>query len=218
MSRLLLVCSMSMLVFLCQVSNVMGENASPYASFFGGLVLQDEVKNKEYTGTYNLSYEPGMAVGGAFGYRLGNSFPQIGKGRIEAELSYRKNDLDEVEFSTGTFPAGGDVSSLSLIINAITEYKTHPKFTPYFGLGLGAANVSMNDTRANGGRMIDDDDVVLAYQVMAGVDYDLDENWVLDFGYRFMGTASPEFIDSQQRVVTSKYFSHTFGFGIRFEY
>ena len=56
----------------------------------------------------------------------------------------------------------------------------------YLGLGLGAAKVAINDKAAD---MEDVSKTVFAWQVMAGVAYDINENWTVEAGYRLFNTS-----------------------------
>ncbi len=67
----------------------------------------------------------------------------------------------------------------SFMANAYFDYLTCTPWTPYVGAGLGISHIKADDgyvaKSANN----------LAWQVMAGLAYDIDSNWTVDAGYRY---------------------------------
>ena len=216
MKQLLIKIADSVYILLCLASTASAEQARPYFTLLGGFNLTDEIVLSDQTGDYIASVEPGFFAGGALGYDLGDAFPQLGKGRLELEFGYRYNLLKEAHFSTGTVYAEGDLSTISVMFNAIGEYENYsPYYVPYIGIGLGAATVSMIETSAAGSPMIDDSDTRFAYQVLTGLTFPVSGNLVMDLGYRYFGTLKPEFIDSQNQQVEVDYANHSFELGLR---
>ena len=69
----------------------------------------------------------------------------------------------------------------SLMANAYFDYLTCTPWTPYVGAGIGTSYLKYN---INGGE--EKKSVYnLAWQVMAGIGYDINANWTLDAGYRY---------------------------------
>ena len=195
------------------------EQPGPYLSLIGGLNLADEMTLTDQEGDYISSFEAGFFTGGAIGYDLGDGFPQLGKGRIELEVGYHYNALKEVQFASGSFDAAGDLSTISVMINTIGEYKDYsPRYHPYFGVGVGAATISMNKTSVAGYPMIDDSNVQLAYQVLTGLRIPISENLSMDLGYRYFGTLDPEFTDAQGNTVDANIGNHNAEIGLRFNF
>ena len=90
----------------------------------------------------------GILAGMAVGYRLG-SF------RVEGEYFYRNTNHDSTanSFPAGTAPGGGyeviedhvdDVLSHNFFANLYYDYHSDSKFTPYVGIGIGLAKVSVD--------------------------------------------------------------------------
>lgn len=67
----------------------------------------------------------------------------------------------------------------SVMANAYFDYLTCTPWTPYVGAGIGSAYL-----KADYGEVAKSV-YNLAWQVMAGVAYDLNSNWTLDAGYRY---------------------------------
>ena len=159
------------------------------------------------------TYDQGMAFSGVVGYRFAEGL------RVEGELSYRKNDFDEVtvrepgslaellppdlrqdpdalEGLKGTHPADGDLSSVSLMINLYYDVDLGLGFKPYVGGGIGLSRISMTASSA-GRQTTDDDDTVFAYQFGAGLGYKVagsdDRPVIVSLDFRHYATAEPTF-------------------------
>src|SRR5688572_17721343 len=106
----------------------------------------------------------------------------LGAFRLEAEVAYKKADLDS--FETGirlpgegaAFPArrdfaGGSTSALSFMINGMFDFGDDDGISGFIGAGAGIARVKANNQRvfANTAPFLDDSDSRFAWQVFAGV-------------------------------------------------
>lgn len=155
----------------------------------------------------DLEMDVEYAVGAALGYR-----PPVGAGflantRYEIELMYRETDFNRLSNSTiapGGF--GGSVESYVAMANAYYDFDTGTRWTPYIGAGLGAAQHQFDSITIN----VDDDDTVFAYQGMAGVAYTLEPYSYthIGLGYRYFGTADPEFTTAGGASVEHSYDGH----------
>ena len=101
-----------------------------------------------------------------------------------------------------------------LRLHGFYDLDTDSPWTPYLGAGLGWALVGY-EVDAFGGPFIDDDDGVFGFQAMAGVAYEIQESLQISFGYRFFGTANPEFTDELQQPFESEYLIHAIEVGLR---
>lgn len=167
--------------------------------YAGGGVGGSFMKNTETSDAgdgveFEQELDSGWGLQGMIGYLFGNGW------RAELELGYRQNDLDEIGFKSGfggldgssSSDVDGDLSAISLMANAWYSFDFDSYFQPYVGGGFGLARVSARDIDVNGVDLVDDDDLVMAYQVGAGVDFVLREGLVLDVGYRYFGTDDPQ--------------------------
>ena len=160
-----------------------------------------------------ITHDQGTAFSGVVGYRFGEGL------RVEGELSYRKSDFDEftvrepgslaallppelrqvpaaVDGLKGTYPMDGDLSSLSLMVNLHYDFDPGLGWKPYVGGGIGLSRISM--TAASSGRQTtDDDDTVFAYQIGAGLGYELggsdDRPVIVTLDFRHFATSDPTF-------------------------
>ena len=164
----------------------------PYLSAsFGGSYLP-EIENDNSAGSFNLDLDYGYATSLALGYDLGTKHSELGTGRVEIEFGYRTHELKEVAFLEGTVDGAGDLNVLSIMLSTYAEPEDRKDdWTPYVGLGIGAARIILDTTSISGDPLIDDTDWVFAGQVGLGSGYRISDHLTLDLGYRFLATATP---------------------------
>jgi opacity protein-like surface antigen len=100
------------------------------------------------------------SIGGGIGYQVSDFF------RTDLTLDWNG------DYSIG---GGQNVSSLAVMGNAYLDWANDSMFTPYLGAGVGYNWV---DNNANG----------MVLGVAAGVALNINENLVIDTGYRFRDT------------------------------
>lgn len=141
--------------------------------------------------TYSISmeYDPGYFVKFAPGYNFGTI-------RLEGELSYRTDDMDQLNETLITGEgttrvssqlSGSDTTTELFLINAYYDFLEGKTVQPYITGGIGVARTKMHILALH------DQDSLFAYQVGAGLSYNVIENVVVDFGYRYFSTKDIEF-------------------------
>lgn len=185
-----------------------------------------------------VDYDSALGYSAALGFGWGPL-------RMEGEASWRKTDVDSIEyarFSVNGVPLSaetvadindqvnpkGSRATLSLMANAWYDLDVGIGFTPYFGGGLGVQYVrydidkpgvpssAMPDVlRAANAIGGDDGDWVLAYQFGGGVAYRLMESLVVQVGYRYMGAGDPKLTTLSDSSAKSEAGNHVFRAGIR---
>jgi opacity protein-like surface antigen len=91
--------------------------------------------------------------------------------------------------------------------------------TPYVGLGVGYGKVSLNLKELDGTVVVDDDDTVYSYQLMAGAAVNVTENFSLTAEYRYFDTitdAELTLSNTPGLIENSDIRSHEIRFGIRY--
>jgi len=158
-----------------------------------------------FFGSENWEYDAGYTFGLAFGKKMKQM-------RLEGEVSYESNEVDSVDGIL--IPSGYSIetSLLNFMFNGYYDFKSGSVLTPYFTAGAGFSRVQADINLAS---IIDDkyDDTVFAYQLGAGVAYAMSEILTLDFRYRFLGTADPEF-SYPEGTAEAEIFSHNLTIGI----
>ncbi|HWP34688.1 MAG TPA: outer membrane beta-barrel protein [Thermodesulfobacteriota bacterium] len=148
-----------------------------------------------------LSAELGFGFALALGGRLGRDV------RVEGEIAYRMNDLDELAVAGfGSAPIDGEITSFSVLGNFLYDLPVRGAVRPYFGVGLGLARLEVSGEDIN-----DDSDTVLAYQLLFGLGGRVGPRAILFGGYRFFATDDPVF-----RGAETEYRSHNLEIGLRY--
>ncbi len=155
----------------------------------------------------------GTAAVGASGGAFGNF-------RVEAEVLYNTNDVSTLSVAgVGSVSAGGDISTLGLMVNGYYDIDTNSKWRPFIGGGIGGANVSINSLSAVGVLLADDDATVFAYQVKVGVAYEFTQALAGTLGYRFFATEDPDFdAPDGTPLSTDGIQAHVIELGVRYRF
>lgn len=178
---------------------------SIYYGFHGGLNSAHDADATDGVVTLESEYDLGYAAGGFVGYDLGDGL------RVEGEITYRANDFDAL----GGVSLGGDVSSLALMLNGFYDFDAGSPFVPYVGGGIGVANVSANEITLGGVTQVDDDATVFAYQLGAGIGYEVSPTLTMTADYRYFATDDVELTDAFGFPFDTEYSSSTFLIGAR---
>ena len=163
-----------------------------YISIFGGASFLNDVKTDFYGDQYTVKTKAGFLIGGAVGVKWNDII------RTEIELSHSRVQAKSYNsYAGGSFdPASGPIKATYLLGNIWADLNTGSAFTPYVGGGLGFGWAS-GDTSFNGNNFgYGPGESGLAYQLGAGVKYDMSENISLDLGYRFKGLNDIDFDDN----------------------
>lgn len=136
------------------------------------LADQDWSMNGAYLG--ETEYDTGYTIGVALGYMI-DAF------RVEGEIAYQTNDQDT--FNNNPHP--GDFDVITYLANGYFDF-VGGTFTPFLTAGIGAATVNFSEPG------FDEDDIVFAYQLGAGVGIAMSEALILDFRYRYLATQDAE--------------------------
>ncbi|MFQ5717733.1 MAG: outer membrane protein, partial [Nitrospinales bacterium] len=150
----------------------------------------------------------GLSFAHAAGFKFDSGF------RAEAEFSYRDADLDRAFSSAGSTVINGDINIKSWLFNAVYDFETYTRFTPYLGYGVGVAlqEGSLSTIGGIPAGLGKGTDVTFAYQILTGVVYSLNDNVDVGVGYRYFGTSNPDFgffaseIDIHNLEVTLRYY------------
>jgi outer membrane immunogenic protein len=149
----------------------------------------------------------GIAVTGAVGMRL---MPKV---RGEVEYAYRTAGLDKVTSNVGNAGLQGDININSLMFNAYYDHDTASSWTPYVGGGLGVAWTKADGFGGLGAVFSNQTVSDVAYQVMAGLAYDVSAEVDLNVGYRYFGTSDADFT-----LLSASIDTHAIEFGMRYSF
>lgn len=147
--------------------------------------------------TSALSYDASIAAGGAVGHNFANS-----PFRAEAEFMYRSGEAKNLPASVGT---GGDYASTSLMLNGYYTFETDTQFTPYVGAGLGYVTEIDFDIASPMGEVEYSDRGLIAYQIMVGTEYAVNDRLSLFTEARYFTADSPKLSASDGSVLEADY-------------
>ncbi len=161
-----------------------------YGSFNAGVAKPaDGNMTKSGMGSVELEYDTSFTVGGAIGYRLG----ETGDYRVEGEVAYQNNEVDRIANNSLPADLGGGVilssmetSMLTFLLNGYIDFNYGSAFSWFFTGGFGFARIDGEMTVD--GVTDDEDDTVFAYQLGVGTGYAVTETVTLDCKYRYLRT------------------------------
>ena len=179
-----------------------------YTGLYAGMPVLEDATAQDALGSYNLETDPGSLLAITFGYELPPGSP-VGDGRIELEYAWRSNDYSQATFSDTAVSADGSVTASSLMLNSFAAFRNRTPVTPYLGVGVGAAQLTIDKLVVDGVPLIDDDTMVFAWQAGAGFDFDITRRLRLDAGYRYFATRNSKFNDTSGNKVKLEYTAHT---------
>jgi opacity protein-like surface antigen len=123
--------------------------------------------------------------------------------------------MDKFNMLGLSLPVNSDISALGFLANIYYDFKNTSPFTPYIGGGIGFATIYVSQGTSNLNLLwFEDDDTVFAYQLGAGVGYDVSKNWTIDLGYRYFGTSDPQFGNQFK----ADFGSHNVSLGARYRF
>ncbi len=179
--------------------------ATPYVSLSAGVgFLADsdaEVDDEEFEDV--IEYKTGFAVNGAVGLD-GDMY------RVEGALGYQANDWDAFIGFDLDDDAEAETSILSFMVNGYLDIEMPAApVTPYLMAGAGVANVDLDIEGES------DDDTVFAYQIGAGVGFEVSPNVTVDIGYRYFATSDVNFEEFFDDDADFSVASHNIMAGVR---
>lgn len=208
-----LFCSLTLLLVVC--APAMAQHSGPYVGGFAGGNLLTFTKATDTLGSFNIESDPALQYSGVLGWDLAPGNP-VGEGRLELEYSRRSNQVKKVKFLEGNFAGDGKLIAESLMLNTFAMMRDRSNWSPYAGVGVGAARMETSGLQVAGQPIVSGTSTVFAYQLGLGIDYTLTKYLSADLGYRFFGTLRPKFTEANGQSLKMDYFSHSAMLGLRF--
>ena len=166
--------------------------------------------------TAGASYEASFAGGGTLGYRFAGGWS------LEAEIAYRRNDLEALAVrDLGGF-SGGDFASLAFGMNALYRFSfgNSGKWTGYIGPGIVYIQEIDIDFDANGQQEISFESDDTALQLKFGSRYDFSDRWFAEAGATYLAASGVTMTlpaDPAQTIESDyRHWTISAGLGLRF--
>ncbi|MFP4040886.1 MAG: outer membrane protein, partial [Desulfosudaceae bacterium] len=174
-------------VFLTGFVSV-GQAGQSFISINGGysLLSDSDVEFDAFSGDeYEIEHEGGMM---AYSVSIGGLLSK--NWRAETEFLYQRNNFDKVSLSGASTDSRGDTTMKAAMGNVYYDFNNSTIITPFLTGGIGVAQVASDyDYPVK----VENDDVVFASQVGAGVACQILDWLFLDLKYRFFVTSPPNY-------------------------
>jgi opacity protein-like surface antigen len=169
-----------------------------YVSVFGGWSMPDNDIDASFTsgtGTTFVSTAAEIDLDNGFmaGLAVGAQFSPWLRG--EVEVSGHWHDAEGAAslyyyssasvFTTVTADLSGEANALFLLANLWVDLPVGEVIRPYIGGGVGLGRLDVDFSTTAGSVGVDDSDWALAYQLGAGIDFNLSANISIDAGYQY---------------------------------
>ena len=188
-------------MFGLAAGSLMADNAvvtfNPYVAVKGGYSI---LSKKD-----NIKYKNGFVGAAEFGV-------SYDAWRLGLEVAYRQNKINEGKTTNDIKEVYNKINALSAMVNVYYDYALTDECSLYLGLGLGAAKVNFvekEDAKLESGK------TVFAWQVMAGVAYDINENWTVEAGYRLFNTSKVKMANDKKVKMP---FASSLELGLRYNF
>jgi opacity protein-like surface antigen len=178
-----------------------------YGSLSTGLTV---ARNSNWN---DLGFGGKITVGNApnFGAALGLKVtPNF---RSELELSYRQANLNSISVNgVGSASLGGHLTTWGMLANGYYDFLPDDTVSPFLSAGLGMARHSgtIDSVGSLGFSAVSASSNVFAYQLGAGLDFNISKQTALFAAYRYFGTTNPNFDG-----LKASYGAHEFRAGLR---
>jgi opacity protein-like surface antigen len=142
-------------------------------------------------------FKTGFAVNGAVGYRFGDF-------RTDVEFTHFNHPVEAVSAApTGRRPGDGKVAGNAFMLNLYYDIPiSNSRFKPYIGAGVGTYSTRIknltNDTLNSFGLVVENErsNNVFAFQLRAGLGYQVSDSANLFLGYRYFSGNTITFTDT----------------------
>jgi opacity protein-like surface antigen len=220
-------CAASLLLALTPVAQAADIEVAPepmglgwYVSVFGGWShAKDESGSFTYSSAtyyFDLELDDGFTAGIAVGAQINEWL------RGEVELSGNWHDAEGFADDSApptSYILDGDETALFALANLWLEVPIGlGPLRPYAGGGVGFGRLDLDIETSGGSTLFDDADWGFAWQLGAGVAFDVSESIAIDVGYRYkrIENVDIELPDVVGGDVEKDYKSHNFLVGLRF--
>ena len=189
--------------------SLLGDNTVEIIDFEGGPVMQ----------TFYLDYDSGIAAGVYGGVRITDML------RVGVEVAHRSGTLGELT-SPGNIITPGysfETSATALLATGIIDIHTGGAFTPYVGVGVGAATFSAAGSIAPGDPAFDYDteQTGVAFMLKAGVAVMITDQVSLTADYSYLHVSGLDEVISDVGFADKlgeDFGSHALSVGVRFDF
>jgi opacity protein-like surface antigen len=161
-----------------------------------GTAISWRQRSGESSDTFT-DFKTGFLINGALGYRFGDF-------RTDVEFTHFQHAVDAVSAApTGLRPGDGKVRGNAFMLNLYYDFPiANSRFKPYVGAGVGTYSTRIknltNDTLQSFGLVVENEQSnnVFAYQLRAGLGYQVSDSVDVFLGYRYFHGNTITFSDT----------------------
>ena len=193
MKKIVFFVAVAVLVLFSQAAFAADQNTGIYIGISGGYVIPSTMKFTDKDWTNSEAFNATLKNGVLGGVKAGWNTPFTNKIiAVELEYNYIYNTFDKdkiIVFTNGSYMTlDGTIKINAGFVNLKARYP-EGRFHPYVGGGAGYAYMVMGDVTnqrmyvspgGSGGGF--------AYQVLAGLDFDITPNFGVGIGYKYFAT------------------------------
>jgi len=182
----------------------------PYGGFIGIQNMDLTLVQPDGTNAINVENGFGYTAGISFGYNFSNS--------IAAELGweYKSND---VTVSSDAFSSKGDYASNFIYLNAIYNFSTSTRFTPYVGIGGSYIEEIDMDFGTGETAFSFQKNGQLGFQFSGGLDFAISDRWSMNWELRNTRFSNFDLTATNKtRVTDLKYNPFVINIGIKLKF
>ncbi len=181
------------------MSDTYFDDARGYLTLSGGASKVLGIDLTDPSGATRLSFLPGYNASIATGLAWD-------VGRVEFSGGYLYSDLDQVQNGTWS-DTTGNIRMLNFMMSVFFDFNKDGMMSPYFGGGVGGARFDLDTTAVTGGQAF-----TFQYQLGAGVTLNTSDSFVIDIGYKFLGTNSVDFGETKADAILINHINVGFRF------
>lgn len=193
-----------MLVLTTTPAATAAEAGPYYVGIYGGWVMPQDLEPEDGD---DVPLKDSWALGAKFGYII----PTVKWLAVELDYAYlAKQDIDQAGID-------GDFKASNLMFNLIARYP-EGKIHPYIGAGLGWSWGALKASGSVGGitGSVDESDNAFAWQILAGVNFEITPQWSADLGYRYFSSKYTFNVVGEDVDFTAK--NHMILIGVNFHF
>jgi outer membrane protein OmpA-like peptidoglycan-associated protein len=206
-----------------QIGSATSQTLGPYVGIGGGWshVMPFSDSGSADDLQFHTKPQEGFVVNLESGY-------DFGRVRLEGELAYRRAAVSKTTVLDGgtKFPAltgattsSGDVGALAFMANAIVDILPKSPITPYVGAGVGGLRLELENYTVGSTPFVQQSDLTLAYQGIAGVRWQVMPEVSLWVDYRYFAAGMKAGIkDIKGGLFKVPYASHNVMAGIAYHF
>lgn len=165
-------------------------------------------------GNFHQKSKLGFALQASVGYDWGKHL------RSEIEVGYKFHQTKNLIGSGATIETGGRINQITLKENLYIDIPLGHKIEFFVGGGFGLSIVSSKNyhIESTNQKIIKGSTIAFSYQFMTGLGYQMTNDIVLSFEYRYSQTREKRLKNNSGLKVDGDFNAHQIGFGIRYTF